>query len=80
MKILISIPLDALKFLNIYSPLIKFCGKELLCNTEYKQEVSDFLLSYNGSAPKKCSRFTEGATEIRQPSKYRIILFENLCN
>ena len=26
---------------------------------------------------KKCARFTEGVAEIRQPSKYRIILY--LC-
>jgi hypothetical protein len=35
------------------------------------------LLTYDGSALKKCARFTEGVAEIRQPSKYRIILY--LC-
>jgi hypothetical protein len=54
--------------------------KKLLCNTEFKQKVSEFSLPYDGSALKKCARFTEGVAEIRQPSKYRIILFENLCN
>jgi hypothetical protein len=49
-------------------------------STEYKQEVSDFLLPYNGSALKKWARFTEDETEIRQPSKFRIILLEKLCN
>jgi hypothetical protein len=28
---------------------------------------------------RKCARFTKGVTEIRQASKYRIILFESLC-
>ena len=51
--------------------------KKLLCNTEFKQKVSEFSLPYDGSALKKCERFTEGVAEIRQPSKYRIILFEN---
>ncbi len=54
--------------------------KKLLSSTEYKQEVSEFLLPYDGSALKKCARFTDGVTEIVQPSKYRIILCENLCN
>ena len=45
---------------------------------EYKQKVSDVSLPYNGSALKKCARFPEGVAEIRQPSKYRIIMFENL--
>ena len=54
--------------------------KKLLCNTEFKQKVSEFSLPYDGSALKKCARFTEGVAKIRQPSKYRIILFENLCN
>jgi hypothetical protein len=55
-------------------------------NTNYylvlnaNKKFSDFSLSYDGSALKICSRFTEGATEIRQPSKYRIIQFENFCN
>ncbi len=40
--------------------------KKLLCNTEYKQKVSEFLLPYDGSALKKCTRFTEGVAEIRQ--------------
>jgi hypothetical protein len=53
--------------------------KKLLCNTEYKQKVSEILLPYAGSALKKCARFPEGVAEIRQPSKYKIILFENLC-
>ncbi len=35
--------------------------KKLVFSTEYKQEVSDLSLSYNGSALKKCARFTEGA-------------------
>ncbi len=43
--------------------------KKLLFTTEYKQEVTDFSFSYDGSAVKKCARFTEDATEIRQPSK-----------
>jgi hypothetical protein len=54
--------------------------KKLLFSTESKQEVSEFLLPYDGSALKKCARFTESITKIIQPSKYRIILFENLCN
>ena len=53
--------------------------KKLLCITEYKQKVSEVSLPYNGSALKKCARFPEGVAEIRQPSKYRIIMFENLC-
>ena len=53
--------------------------KKLLCITEYKQKVSEVSLPYEGSALKKCARFPEGVAEIRQPSKYRIILFENLC-
>jgi hypothetical protein len=44
---------------------------QLLFSTEYKQEVSEFFAPYVGSA-----RFTEGVTEIIQPSKYRIILCE----
>ena len=54
--------------------------KKLLCITEYKQIVSEVLLPYNGSDLQKCARFPEGVAEIRQPSKYRIILFENLRN
>ncbi len=53
--------------------------QKLLFNTEYKQKVSEVSLPYEGSALKKCARFSEGVAEIRQPSKYRIILFENLC-
>ncbi len=53
--------------------------KKLLCTNENIQELSDFLLSYYGIALKKWARFMEGIAEIRQPSKYRIILFENLC-
>jgi hypothetical protein len=34
--------------------------KKLLCNTEFKQKVSEFSLPYDGSALKKCARFTEG--------------------
>ena len=49
----------------------------MLCNTEFIQKVSEFSLPYDGSALKKCARFTEGVAEIRQPSKYRIILY--LC-
>ena len=52
--------------------------KKLLCITEYKQKVSEVSLPYEGSALKKCVRFPEGLVEIRQPSKYRIILFENM--
>jgi hypothetical protein len=37
-----------------------------------KQEVSDFSLSDDGSVQKKCARFTEGATKIRQPSTVNI--------
>ena len=51
--------------------------KIMLCNTEFTQKVSEFSLPYDGSALKKCARFTEGVVEIRQPSKYRIILY--LC-
>jgi hypothetical protein len=56
--------------------------KKLLCNTEYKQKVSEVSLPYDGSVPKKCARFPEGVAEIRQPYKYRIILFGcvNRCN
>ena len=53
--------------------------KKLLCITEYKQIVSEVSLPDNGSDLKKCVRFPEGVAEIRQPSKYRIILFENMC-
>ncbi len=53
--------------------------KKPLFNTEYKQKVSEVALPYEGSAHKKCARFPQGVAEIRQPSKYRIILFENLC-
>ena len=53
--------------------------KKLLCITEYKQIVSEVSLPYNGRDLKKCARFPEGVAEIRQPSKYRIILFENMC-
>jgi hypothetical protein len=52
--------------------------KKLVFSTEYKQEVADFSHSYYGIALEKCARFSEGATDIRQPSIYRIILFENL--
>jgi hypothetical protein len=54
-------------------------GTAQLFSTEYKQEVSEFLLPYDGSTLKKCARFTESVTKIIQPSKYKIILFENLC-
>jgi hypothetical protein len=37
----------------------------MLCNTEFKQKVSEFSLPYDGSALKKCARFTEGLAEIR---------------
>ncbi len=67
-------------FSKFRPPNLNFVLKKLLFSTESKQEVSEFLLPYDGSALKKCARFTEGATEIIQPSKYRIILFENLCN
>jgi hypothetical protein len=64
-----------------FSPTnLNFVWEKLLCNTEFKQKVSEFSLPYDGSALKKCARFTEGVAEIRQPSKYRIILFENLRN
>ncbi len=53
--------------------------KKLLCNTKYKQKVPEVSLPYDGSELKKCARFPEGVAEIRQPSKYRIVLFENLC-
>jgi hypothetical protein len=79
LKISISSMISALKFLKILSAKFKFGMPKLLFSTEYKQEVSDFSLSYDGSALEKCVRFTEGATEIRQPFEYRIILFENLC-
>jgi hypothetical protein len=48
----------------------------------YRVQTRSFriLLPYDGSALKKCARFTESITKIIQPSKYRIILFENLCN
>jgi hypothetical protein len=52
--------------------------KKLVFSTEYKQEFADFLHSYNGISLKKCARFSEGQTEIRQPSIYRIIMFENV--
>jgi hypothetical protein len=58
---------------------LNFVWKKLLCKTEYKQKVSEVSLPYDGSALKKCARFPESVVEIRQPSKYRIILFENLC-
>ncbi len=54
--------------------------KKLLCTNENIQEQSDFLPPYDGSVIKKHARFTEGVTEIRETPKYRIILFENLCN
>ncbi len=79
LKISIPITNNATKFLKIWSDKLKFCMKKLLCNTEYKPKVSEVSLPYDGSALKKCARFTEGIAEIRQPSKYRIILFENLC-
>ncbi len=41
---------NTVKFLKIYSATIEFCMKKNLCSTEYKQEVSDFWLPYNGSA------------------------------
>ena len=53
--------------------------KTVMYFTEYKQIVSEVSLPYNGSDLKKCARFPEGVAEIRQPSKYRIILFENMC-
>ena len=56
-----------------------FVWKKLLCITEYKQIASEVSLPYNGSDLKKCARFPEGVAEIRQPSKDRIILFENMC-
>ena len=63
-----------------FSPTnLNFVREKLLCNTEFKQKVSEFSLPYDGSALKKCMRFTEGEAEIRQPSKYRINLFENMC-
>jgi hypothetical protein len=45
--------INTLKFFNINSTKIKFCVKKLLCNTEYKQKVSDFLLPYFSSGLKK---------------------------
>ncbi len=80
LKILISITINALKFLKIQSDKFKFCMNKLLCTNENIQELSDFLPPYDGSLIKKCARFTEGVTEIRETPKYRIILFENLCN
>ncbi len=53
--------------------------KKPLFNTEYKKKVSEVVLPYEGSALKKCAIFPQGVAEIRKPSKYRIILFENLC-
>ncbi len=67
-------------FSKCSSTNLNFVWKKLLCNTEYKQKVSEFSLPYDGSALKKCARFTEVVAEIRQPFKYRIILFENLSN
>jgi hypothetical protein len=80
LKISISITTTALKFLKILSAKLKFCMKKLLCTSKTIQEVSDFSLPYNRSVLKKCTRFTEGITETRHPSKYRIILFENVRN
>jgi hypothetical protein len=46
--------------------------KKLLCNTDFIQKVSEFSLTYDGSALKKCARFTEGVAEIRQPKGGRM--------
>ncbi len=80
LKISITITNNATKFLKIQSTKLKFCLKKLLFSTEYKQEVSEFLLHYDGSTLKNCARFTESVTKIIQPSKYKITMFENLCN
>ena len=41
--------------------------KKLLCNTEYKQKLSEVSLPYDGSTLKKCARFTESVTQIIRP-------------
>ena len=81
LKISITFTNNAIIFLKIQSPKFIFCmKKKLLFSTESNQEVSEFLLPYDGSTLKKCVRFTESVMKIIQPSKYRIIMFENLCN
>jgi hypothetical protein len=53
LKIMISITINALKFLKYIPQKLNFPQKMLLCNTEDKQEVSDFSLPDYGSALKK---------------------------
>ncbi len=72
LKFYIPITNNAKKFSKFSQTNLNFVWKKLLCNTECKQKVSEFSLPYDGSALKKCARFTEGVVEIRQPSKYRI--------
>ncbi len=45
-----------------------------------RQKSDQSIHNVRWKCAQKCARFTEGVTEIRQPSKYKIILFENLCN
>ncbi len=45
-----------------------------------RQKSDQSIHNVRWKCDQKCARFTEGVTEIRQPSKYKIILFENLCN
>jgi hypothetical protein len=54
--------------------------KKLLCNTEYKQKVSEVSLPYDGSALKKCTRFTEGVAEIIHPLNIELSCLRIIVN